>query len=202
MTPVTDTYRERLHGLSSATAAAIAPLVDAYQRGGLEDTEFAAAVATVIAAGNAKAAALADLTLAHLLGKPPAGTVAPAADLARLREAVGTITAEFVPNEPGLLSRLTVRIDRLGASAPLEAAQLSWQTGLRVRRIPGWTRLAAAGACRLCTSLADGTILSPSTPMVTHPGCTCTAMPVTREVSIRDDRSTRNIRRPDRNRDT
>jgi hypothetical protein len=66
---------------------------------------------------------------------------------------------------------------RLARSEPLRAGQLAVSRAMERARL-GWTRVAGAGACPICSALADGTVLAATTPMARpHPTCSCTQAP-------------------------
>lgn len=163
-----DAYRDRLGELGDETAARVESLRDQ-----LDGDELVAVAAAVIMLGKAKTSALADATLAALLGRGPLGLAPDPSEEPRLRLAVLTVEVEEDDR---------VRLARLGRSETLSGAQEAWGEGLRRHRVAGWTR-GTFGGCPVCTGLADGTILGPDTAMYRHPGCRCVQLPTEREIS-------------------
>jgi hypothetical protein len=160
----------KLH-LAGLTAAALLRLYEHMQTGALTADDMIALGATVIVGANSQAATLADLYLAQVLSKPPLGLTVPAED-SRLKQAVTTAMGEQGTNPTDALSRL-------GRSEPLGTAQTSLQTGMRERKVHGWTRKTGGSPCQMCADLANGAVLSVRTPMATHKGCSCVQEPVT-----------------------
>lgn len=73
------------------------------------------------------------------------------------------------------------RLQRLAAADSLEAAQYAMSDAMRQsRHVAGWVRVLEDSACELCHWLErGGYVYPPDRPMTTHPGCICTARPVT-----------------------
>jgi len=178
------TYRDVLTGLGAATEARVLAAYAAFTDGDLTEEEFVAAVAAIIAKANARAVAVADLSLAATLmlqlGKPVAtlGLTPPKDDPERLQKAATTLVG-LLATTPDPLARVA----RLGRSEPLGSAATAYSAGIRQSRlVTGWTRGVSGNACELCQSLADGGAVFPdSVEMYHHKGCTCTPIPVTKE---------------------
>jgi hypothetical protein len=173
-------YRERTRALAAVTEAAVLAAHAAHESGDLTDEQLHDTVAGIVAGANSRAASLADLALAAALTAATRRPVAPVGitlpdPRARLRVAVATITV-------GPVDQVTYRLALLGRAEPLEAGHQATTTAMRTRRdrVEGWTRAAGPGACPMCRNLADGTVLSPETPMRTHKGCSCVQQPVIR----------------------
>lgn len=83
------------------------------------------------------------------------------------------------PDHQGV--ELEQRLERLGTNDPIEAAQMGYSDGMRdSEHVGGWVRSLEADACELCVWLyRDGFIYAPERPITTHPGCVCTAEPLT-----------------------
>lgn len=184
-------YRDRALRLSGQAEDAVLSLWRRREAGQLDDEQFRALAAAVIAAHNARAVTLADLALAAVLSAElgrlvvPLGLL-PTDDRPRLREALGTLLGRAGALElPGAAAAersaaATAMVGRIARSEPLDAAQVTFQRGMQRRRVPGWTRGTGPKPCQLCSSLANGAVLSPSTPMARHKGCSCFQIPVER----------------------
>lgn len=157
-------YRTLTRNLAASTAAAVLALWR-------QQSDWFDTGAVLIAGANEKAASLADLFLAHLLQTSPLGLSANP-DTARLAQALKTAASDEGTNPADALFRL-------GRSEPLAASQTSLQTGMRAHRVSGWTRQTGGASCQMCADLANGAVMSIDTEMITHPGCSCVAAPVT-----------------------
>jgi len=184
-------YRDGALQLSGQAEAAVVGLWERREAGQLNDAQFKALAAGVIAAANARAVTLADLALSAVLtaelGKviPPLGLL-PTDDGPRLAAAIPTLldrAAGLALPGAAAAERATAEramVARMARSEPLDAASATFQRGMQRRRVPGWTRGTGPKPCPLCTSLADGAVLSPSTPMARHKGCSCYQIPTER----------------------
>jgi len=183
-------YRDATLRLSGSSEAAVLSLWQRYEAGGLDEAQFRELAAGVIAAHNARAVTLADLALAAVLSvelgrlTPPLGLLA-ADDRPRLRAALGTLLGRAGSLElPGASTAErsdaeTAMVARIARAEPLYSGQSSFRAGMQRRRVPGWTRGTGPAPCPVCAGLADGTVLSPSTAMYTHRGCSCFQIPTT-----------------------
>ncbi len=168
------TYRDDQVRLADQSQQQVANLYAAYQTGKLTHEQFKAAALQVMLVMMAAANKLADVTLAKLvsqnIGTEVVATGVVSSDASdRLDKALDTVLAN--PN-----SDMAIR--RLANSATLEAAQLGWGNALRNQPgVNAWTRQTRPGACDICQKLT-GSVLSLSTPMYHHPGCTCIQKPV------------------------
>lgn len=171
-------YRDQLGDLGDQAAANVEGLLTMLEAGELSEGEFETAAAQSITTSKAISISLADLVLAGLLtalgGRdvPPLGLGVPA-DEERLRLAVRT-SVEVTEDA-------RVRLGRLSRSEALSGAQGAWGEGLRRHRVRGWTRGTQGRGCPVCAGLANGAVLSTSTPMITHPGCRCIQLPAEME---------------------
>lgn len=184
-------YRDRALRLAGSSESAVLALWSRYEAGQLDDEQFRAVAGAIIAAHNARATTLADLALAAVLSAElgrlvvPLGLL-PTDDRPRLREALGTLLGRARGLElPGAAAAdrsaaETAMVGRIARSEPLDAAQVTFQRGMQRRRVPGWTRGVGPKPCSLCSSLANGAVLSPSTPMARHKGCSCYQIPTER----------------------
>lgn len=178
------TYRDHLTDLGAVTEGKVLAAYTAFTDGDLTEDEFVAVVAAIIAKANARAVAIADLSLAATLmlrlRRPVAalGLTPPKGDAQRLAKAATTLVAALDATPDPL-----ARVARLGRSEPLEAAARAYSAGIRQNPdVTGWTRGVSGNACELCTWLAqDGATFPDSVEMNTHTGCTCTPIPVTKE---------------------
>lgn len=158
-------YRAVVRAVARKSASALTLLWDRMRAGKLTDADLAEIGATTLAAANTQASMLADVYLAHVLGKPTIGLVADtSAD--RLSKAITTAASPEGTNPADAL-------DRLGRSEPLRQAQVSLHDGMTERQVAGWTRETGGSPCQICAKLANGQILSPATVMWHHPGCSC-----------------------------
>lgn len=150
----------------------------------LDQDEFVALAAIIIAASNRQGSVVAALALAEALGDRP--TLPPAdparTDTDRLSAALETILTD--PTYAGLAAAAATkairkRVRRLAHAEPIEAAQAGYGAGLQLRpAVIGWVRQVNPTACELCRAWDDGKVRPPSTTMLHHPGCTCTQKPV------------------------
>lgn len=78
------------------------------------------------------------------------------------------------------------RATRLARSEVLGAGRRSLATlAQRTRRFSGWRRQTSAKPCTFCAALADGRVHPWSKAVATHPHCSCTAIPVVRDIRER-----------------
>ncbi len=78
------------------------------------------------------------------------------------------------------------RATRLARSEVLGAGRRSLaELAQRTRRFSGWRRQTSAKPCEFCAALADGRIHPWSKAVETHPHCSCTAIPVVRDIRER-----------------
>lgn len=129
---------------------------------------LAGALTTV---GIGRQVALADSYLALVLTvlrreAVPALGLLPIGDTDRLEAAFGTALESYDDPRSSVARIVSAETTGAGRDALTE--------GMTRRRV-GWTRHTGGNACPLCTSLADGSVLPPSVPMVDHPGCACVA---------------------------
>lgn len=163
-------YRSLTKHLALASAAALLHLWQRLRDGNLSLDELAALGATSLSAADQRATVLADLYLAHQLKVRPLGLAAPSAT-DRLTQAIQTAASDVGTNPADAL-------DRLGRAQPLQTGQTALNQGMRAHRVRGWTRVTGGSPCVVCAGLADGTVLSPSTVMYSHAGCSCVSEPV------------------------
>ena len=162
-------------------------MVEIYRRyvAGLIDRETAVTIlADVLAAANSRAVALADLALAAQLMADvqvpvaTAGIVRPVDDASRLAKAASTVlvTAEASDVPEAIVARLA-------RSEPFKASQDAFTDAVGKSGITqGWIRGMSPGACQLCRWWwRDGRVWPKQHRMPTHPGCTCTPIPVVRD---------------------
>jgi hypothetical protein len=163
-------YRLLTRKVSFASAAALMALWQRFTDGDLTEDDLATLGATSLQSANEHSATLADLYLAHLLRVEPLGLAAPA-DAGRLHQAVSTAASEQGTNPADAL-------DRLGRAEPLQTGQKLLTDGMKKHGVSGWTRKTGGSPCQMCADLADGTVLSPDTEMLSHAGCSCVPEPV------------------------
>ena len=175
------TYTDTLTDLSGQAEARALAVYASWSEGLLTDAEFVALLAAIITTANARAVALADLSLAAsisvALGRPvpTLGLLAPDDDPQRLHKAATTLVSDLdgTPDPHA-------RVGRLGRSEPLTTAANAYSAGMaRSGHVTGWTRGLSAKACQLCQWWArDGRTWPDDHPLKTHKGCTCYANPV------------------------
>jgi hypothetical protein len=107
-----------------------------------------------------------------------AGGQTPLLKRARIADALRTTIAD--PDAASLVKRL----ERLTYSDPLAIAQSALTDSMkRHKQITGYVRVLNNEACELCQWLAkDGYVYPSEQPMHQHPGCLCTARPVTKTI--------------------
>lgn len=140
--------------------------------------EFPAVAAAVTAAGMAHQVTFAEQYLALVL------TV----ESRRLIPAVGLLPSTYI-DPARLAAAYTSALDlyadpvpslmRITGAETTDTGRAALSDGMAARDV-GWTRHTGGTPCPLCASLDDGSILPPSVPMTTHPGCGCVAEIVTR----------------------
>lgn len=173
------TFRDRLQGISAATEAKVTAIFTAFTEGDLTYDQAVAGIGTVVAKGNARAVALADLALAAnlmLATRKPVATLglAPAPGTPeRLHKAAGTLL--------GIAGVSLERVARLGRAEPLEAGQRAFSSAVGHHpEITGWVRTVSATACELCRKwAASGHVYAAHEEMFHHTGCSCTQTIVT-----------------------
>lgn len=91
------------------------------------------------------------------------------------RKALRTVLDDAQPG------RQSTRLLNLLRSDSTEAAQHALSLSMRAsNRVAGWVRVLEDGHCELCFWLyREGYIYPPDRPLTTHPGCLCSARPVT-----------------------
>ena len=174
-------YRETLHTLAGQTEAQVVAAFEQYDAGKLDEAAFVALVAAYVAAANNQAASLADLSLALTLtvamAEPvvPMGLTPPAGDAERLYRAAKTLVARL-PDSPDPRARVA----RLGRAEPLRPLRGSTPRHAASEVTTGWVRGVDGDPCQLCTWWErDGRVWPKDHTMPTHPGCSCTPIPVT-----------------------
>lgn len=187
------TYQEQTQANATAARTAVLTLLAAHEMGEISPDELAALTTTTVLRANSRAVVLADLGLTGLLSAmrrvavPHLGLTLPASERDRLDKAVITTLA-------GRQEDYAHRLGRLASAEPLETGRQAWHEAMAVHGVKTWTRKARSGACELCTSLADGTVLPVSTRMADHPGCGCVAVPSIEDRSPRPGLSFRTVR--------
>ncbi len=178
------TYREQIVGLSQECERQVLAVYALFTAHQINAEETSTVIATIIAAHNSKAAALADMSLAATimlaLGRPmvTAGVLPPEGDVVRLRKAAGTVLEVADRSEvPDAI------VARLARAEPLEAAARSYSEAMNNNTlVKGWVRNVSADACQLCRWWwREGRVWPAEHPMPMHKGCTCTPKPVLAE---------------------
>ena len=172
------TYQDQLERTVSETAAQVVAAVALYEAGKISAETLAAIVAAFVAAGNGKAAAIADLSLSAALTTQlgtvvaPLGITRPHDEPERLRKAANTLLT--------MENASLARWERLARAEGQEAAARAYSEGIRrSRHVTGWRRGISGSACQLCRWWSrDGQVWPDSHPMPTHPGCTCHPDPI------------------------
>jgi len=148
---------------------------------GHRDDDLADAAAVIVVGASAQATALADASLARTLHALPLGLTVPDERWSIVRNATRKVVDEQAQRELGdEFDRSTgERLYRMADGMVGTAGREAYSAAMRSHGVGGWTRqLTSDNPCPLCLDLADGTVLSPDVPMVDHPGCSCTAAPV------------------------
>lgn len=135
--------------------------------GTIDRAEFTAFAAALIAGGNARSAALADLGVAATLsGSPgPVGIDPFALDEARLTQAVSTAVSDDTVD-------IAARLGLLARSEALNTAQDATTSALKAHDA-SWRRVTDSEPCALCSRWADGKARPWSVRMARHTGCAC-----------------------------
>lgn len=189
------TYRDKLHALSGDVEAKVLDIFGEYSVGRITQPVAVRLIAVVIARGNARAVALADLAFAAnmmlALGESVAvaGLAAPSGDVARLTKAAQTLLSidDVTPE----------RVARLARVEPLDTAALAFGQAMQSHEgVKGWTRNKSASGCQLCTWWSRGGRVWPiDHPMPRHKGCTCTQSVVIVDKVEQTDAGRRQARR-------
>ncbi|MCV7302635.1 hypothetical protein H7J93_23710 [Mycobacterium barrassiae] len=171
-------YQTLTDDLATWTAAAA---VHVYFRSALSRAEIAAAIAAVIAAGNAAAVTLAALFVRAVLeesaGDPVSAVGLPPVDgTERLTRAVATVLDDAAPE-----SSAPMRVKRLARSEVLDAGQQAVTDIIAtVPVVTGWRRVLDADPCERCQRWAeDGRVFPKGHHFKRHYGCNCQAEIVT-----------------------
>ncbi|MBD7980037.1 hypothetical protein [Oerskovia merdavium] len=169
------TYRDKLHLLAGDVEAKVLDIFGEYSVGRITQPVAVRLIAVVIAKGNARAVALADIAFAAnmmlALGQPVPvlGLVPRPGEVERLTKAAQTLLSiQGVTSE---------RVARLGRVEPLNTAVTTYSEAMQKRagNVKGWTRNMSADPCQLCTWWSrEGRVWPASHPMQHHKGCTCT----------------------------
>lgn len=188
------TYRDTLTNLADRAEQQVLAVYALFRQGVLSRTETVARIAVLVAAGNGRAASLADLALAAELmvalrapvpiggthsRVPLAGTtLAHYVDVDRLTKAAATVLD--VADTSDVPEKIVARLAR---SEPLETAANTYSEAMnRSPLVKGWVRSLSPSACQLCRWWwREGRVWPSEHPMPTHKGCTCTPKPVLRE---------------------
>jgi hypothetical protein len=173
-------FQEAVEGLSRATEARLLVLFDQWVAGELDTVLFEAQAVALIGRARLQALGIADLSLAAAVSVregravPALGLRLPGSDPERLAKGLRTLTTAA---EEGLRDR----VGRLGRSEPAQAAQDGFIDGMRVRRVPGFTRTLNPDACQLCVWLRkEGYVYPADANFHKHTGCLCVPSPAWR----------------------
>lgn len=175
-------YRDALVALTEQSERRVVAAYTAFLDGTLTRQECVQVIATLLAAGNGQATALANLAYASEvmaeLGTPVGvGAVTPPQDLDRLEKAATTVlqVAQASPVPAAI-------VGRLARAEPLESASTAYTDAMvRSGKSKGWVRQRSAGCCQLCTWWwREGRVWPAEHPFQRHKGCTCTPKPVIR----------------------
>ena len=177
-------YRDELLALGTKTEKVVVEIYRRFTAGLIDRETTVTIIADIIAAANSRAVALADLALAAQLMADvqvpvaTAGIVRPADDVTRLAKAASTVlvTAEASDVPEAIVARLA-------RSEPFTASQEAFTDAVEASGITqGWIRGMSPGACQLCRWWwREGRVWPKQHRMPTHPGCTCTPIPVVRD---------------------
>lgn len=156
---------------------------------GLSIAAVESVLVPIIRRGNIEAEALAVSELARMLERM--GVPLEAASLTMIRDPDqdhATLTKALQTIWDGPDAEVDRRLERMALSEPRDTAQYTMSQQMRRSpNVAGWRRVVEYDGCELCDWLyRDGFIYPPSRPMTTHPGCVCTAAPVTPADMIRE----------------
>lgn len=175
------TYQEALTRLGESTERAVLAELQNYYAGVISLDQFVDLAGTVVMLGQQQGRIAAELSLvAWLQGIGAAADPIAAAPLAhfqdhgRIRDALWTITAG------GGNDQVKNRLSRMAYSETVESSQRAFLEALKEsNHAGGWVRGLEPGACQLCRWWSrDGQEWPVDHVMPTHPGCTCTPIPV------------------------
>jgi hypothetical protein len=161
---------------------------------------FVVVAAAVVAVANVLAFGLADLSLAALVRALPLGIAPPADDTERLERSFTTLARMIAADEvvkfhagrplgvqipAERIEPVRERVGRVGYSEPTKAGRRAYREAMVAHRdeVVGWRRKAQPGACPLCRSLADGSVLPVEQLPADHPNCSCVAVPILKEAA-------------------
>lgn len=181
-------YQRALSSLAVNTQRAVMQSYDSLIAAGLSRTEAAEVLTPLIQSSNIEAKAMADAELSRMLARIEggseldyaAGTIDPGGS-DQIRQALDTALDAAQQD-------VRVKLQRLAAAQPTESAQYQMSQSMRnSRNVAGYVRVLESDACELCEWLyRDGYVYPPQRPLTTHPGCVCTARPVTPAELVRE----------------
>lgn len=173
-------FQRQLEQLGENTRRAVMGTYRSMTAAGLDTAAAIEVLTPVLQRGAMESEAMARAELARVLDRMgladtmDTGAVSfTDADPDRTRQA---LTTALDDDEHALM-----RLERLARSAPMEAAQRELTTAMQATRgIVAYVRVLESDACELCQWLyRDGFMYPIERPLTTHPGCLCTARPVT-----------------------
>ncbi|GAB2497167.1 hypothetical protein GCM10027063_40470 [Promicromonospora xylanilytica] len=178
------TFADAVENLTSDSERRLVALFEKFRAGEITAAQFQAVAVPLVGAARARGIALADLGLAaayeaeYRTPTPVLGLQAPAGDPERLAKGLSTLLeADTGADE------YVSRVARYGRSEPAAAMQDSYIEGMKVRKVPGFTRGLNAGACQLCVWLyKSGYVYPVDAGFHRHTGCTCHIVPAFRTV--------------------
>lgn len=176
-------YQRALEALSVNVSQSVTSTYRSLLAAGVSVEDVIDVLAPLLLSGSIEAELMAQSELARLISRS-AGIplddalitqLTHAASIAVKQRALSTVLADA---DGDTRER---RLQRLAEADPREAAQYAMSDAMRQsKHVAGWVRVLESSACELCEWLhRGGYVYPPDRPMTTHPGCLCTARPVT-----------------------
>ena len=184
---MTSPYQQQTERNAQKTAAQVGTILAAWQAGTISADTLPTWLSGAIRLGAGRAVHMADAGLSAQLGQiigrpvPMVGLVLPSTTIAAIGQGVDTVLPppdELEHLDDSAQADLVDQAQRLASSAPLEAGQVAHQDAMEAQGIEGWIRQTDPDPCELCQALADGTVIPINKKMITHPNCSCVAVPV------------------------
>lgn len=175
-------FQRQLEQLSRNSARAVMGTFDSMRAAGMATGDIVDTLTPVLMRAAGEGETLARAELARMLARIEQVSIA---DAMPPVVSIPTTSAEVKSKAltTALADEVTARstLQLLAQNDPIETAQQAMSLSMRAsRRVAGWVRVLDSDACELCQWLyKDGYIYPPDRPLTTHPGCICSARPVT-----------------------
>jgi len=176
------TFGDAVEELTTRTERRLVALFERFLAEEITAEVFRAQAVALVGVARARAIGLADVGLAAAVEAeykrptPVLGLTPPSDDAERLAKGITTLLEALADD-----GDVVARIARYGRSEPAEALQTAYVDGMRLRKIPGYSRGLNPGACQLCVWLRkEGYVYPAEANFHRHTGCTCYPIPAFR----------------------